>query len=153
MPEMSVLKAKGIHINILNHMWRGKSSGSCPTVTFALLAGRCSADPLEGSANSELWGGTAPADTSRLARFLQLTFRIMPTQPASVFTTWVEEATGEASKVRVREDNTVQEHSRAWSLAGFSFFSICCYLLAQVSCFSWIRILNIKNSHYIKLRD
>lgn len=36
---------------------------------------------------------------------------------------------------------------------GFSFFSVCCNLLAQVSCFSWIQTLNIKNSHYIKLRD
>lgn len=67
----------------------------------------------------------ASAVTSSLAKnCLQLTFPIMPTQPASVFTSGVEEATGEWRKERVRKKtNTVQEYSGALSIAG-SFNSL-----------------------------
>lgn len=64
------------------------------------------AEPLEGSANSELYREMAPEPQAGSPVFLQLTFPIMPTQPASVFTTRVEEATGERRKVRMRKKTT-----------------------------------------------
>lgn len=54
-----------------------------------------------GSSHHHTW---APQFFFFLFFFLQLTFPIMPTQPASVFTTWEEEATGEREgKVRMRK--------------------------------------------------
>lgn len=110
-------------------------------------------EPHEGSANSQLCRGTARPATCKLASFLQLTFPIMPTQAASVFTAWEEEATGERSGERERGDDVVQEYSGALSSAG-SFHSLsqlfpfgcCSYLLAEVSRFSSNTQQKIKDS-------
>lgn len=135
----------------LNHISKG--SHSAPVWLYNLCS--CGwmllyAEPLEGSANSELCRGMASVATSGLASFLQLTLPIMPPQPASVFTTWVEEATGERRKVSEKEHNTLRKYSGALSLDGsfnslsvVSLFCDCCYLLTEVSTLS----LNAK--HYM----
>lgn len=146
--------------HMLNHISRG--SHSAPVWLYNLCS--CGwmllhAEPLEGSANRELCRGMASVATRRLASFLQLTFPIMPTQPASVFTTRVEEATGERRKVSEKEDNTVQKYSGALSLdesfnslSVLSLFSDCRYLSTEVSTLSFFK-KHFNQTHCIKCRN
>lgn len=132
-----------------------KSFSSCPTITFALSAGRCSAESCwtswgqckqwalqrNGLSHHKQARQFSPIDISHHAHTACISIHNL-----SGGGHW-----GEEESESEKEDNTVQEYSGALSLAGLfnslsvlSLFSHCCYLLAEVPSFSSIQNIKCK---------